>query len=237
MQPTEIPCYGDSGALAAPARHRDFESSSCSRCGVRLSACPRIEFTTTTLTSPGRIKFDPASNDGTDGTRTAGHWKASGRTVCRRDHRFAVRSSARRAGAPRSHLDASSLRNAVLIGAVPGEIAYASMRAMRHGLASVAFEPVRAVPDDSLHSDKRVARIIALAVTAPQSGNTTSSGRRQLEARRAWCDAILDSGRKRFRTTSGGPRSGTSSGTGCPGRWRWRWWDRRQKRSTRMLEP
>jgi hypothetical protein len=67
---------------------------------------------------------------------------------------------------------------------------------MRRGLASVAFEPVWALPTDPFHADKRVARVIGLAAIAPQPANTTSSGRRHLDARRAWCDAILDSGRK-----------------------------------------
>jgi hypothetical protein len=54
---------------------------------------------------------------------------------------------------------------------------------------------VWALPADPLHSDKRVERISALAATPPQP-TTSSSTRRLLEARRGWCDAILDSSRK-----------------------------------------
>jgi hypothetical protein len=88
-----------------------------------------------------------------------------------------------------------------LIGATPGEIVRASRRRtllVREGLASVPFDPVWALPADPLHCNKTTARVIAVADRAPVDDTTMprSVGQQDLQARRAWCDAILDTARK-----------------------------------------
>jgi hypothetical protein len=92
-----------------------------------------------------------------------------------------------------------STRNAVLLGARPGQIVLANMRGsfgVREGIASVPFEPVWALPADPLHSDKHTARVIALAAQVPTTDHMPRCTRREKLARRHWCDAILSSARK-----------------------------------------
>lgn len=97
--------------------------------------------------------------------------------------------------------------NPVLIGATPGEIEFcAPRRDVRAGqcVGFPWFEPVWAIPTDTLHCDKRFARILWIGtprlVTAnEQRPNVCTAERKRRDhvpGVQAWCSAIRMAGRK-----------------------------------------
>jgi hypothetical protein len=94
------------------------------------------------------------------------------------------------------------VNNPVLVGAEPGQIFRCNMRADIQNdalLLFVPFAPVWALPADSLHADKRTARIVPMA--GLQSVRTTpikTSSRRVNRAIFAWCAVIKEAGSKRL---------------------------------------
>ena len=100
--------------------------------------------------------------------------------------------------------------NPVLIGAVPGEIAFCTPRSdVRAGLCIGFpwFKPVWALPGDASHCDKRSSRVLLvgspLPVTEEKEEVVPQDAVRRRQARqgaRAWSNAILTSGRKGLET-------------------------------------
>ena len=92
--------------------------------------------------------------------------------------------------------------NPILIGAMPGEIEVCTRRndvRVGYSVGFPWFEPIWATPYDSLHCDKRTARVLLVgppkpvfdgAPIYPSSGSQT----------RKWCTAIRDAGRKGLQT-------------------------------------
>ena len=122
-----------------------------------------------------------------------------------------------------------SARNSVIIGARPGDIALANMRGalyVSEGIASVSFDPVWALPSNPLLCDKSTARVIAMADQPVEK--ILPSGcmsQEELSARRAWCNAILDTARKRIPNDPDDPEV----------RLRWREYVRRAKALRKRL--
>ena len=95
--------------------------------------------------------------------------------------------------------------NPVAIGERPGEIAGGKVRTDIHPdfcTGFVPFEPIWALPADSYHSDKKVARVVLVgdrrAVQGPKYFSQVN--REQIESIRVWCSAVLAAGRKGLRT-------------------------------------
>jgi hypothetical protein len=96
--------------------------------------------------------------------------------------------------------------NPILIGALPGDYAYAyrasDVRAASF-IASPSFRPVWALPRDPLHCDKRALSILLLYDEKPHVGRrgstpvTNSGDERSIDA---WIRSILDTSRKGLRT-------------------------------------
>ena len=89
--------------------------------------------------------------------------------------------------------------NPVLLGACPGEVFFARPRLDLRGaqcLGLPRFDPVWAIPPDTLLCDKRTNRILLVGESAAAGSSTNrepSSGRRDLKR---WCLLILDANRK-----------------------------------------
>src|SRR3990172_5057323 len=104
--------------------------------------------------------------------------------------------------------------NPILLGAVPGQIHSCGVRGDVR-VASCAgfpwFDPVWAIPANTLRCDKRVARVLLIGGPRPVVGRETPQRvgvlkrpprKRREHARNieAWCSAILTAGRKGLRT-------------------------------------
>lgn len=104
--------------------------------------------------------------------------------------------------------------NPILIGAIPGEIFYC--RVVSDSLGKIAigfppFEPVWAVPGDSLHCDKEAHRILLVGprrdaeplvdIAELREGR---ANRERLKRIRAWCTCVLDANRKGLRLVPDG---------------------------------
>lgn len=97
--------------------------------------------------------------------------------------------------------------NTVLLGSMPGEIEACTARNdVRAGtcIGFPWFEPVWAVPADSMRSDKRTARVLLIGGPRPvdaEPSAASNSQAAQLSGRvSAWCSAIRAAGRKGLQT-------------------------------------
>ena len=93
-----------------------------------------------------------------------------------------------------------SQANPLLLGPEPGQIYLCSVSDERPGSrcpAFAPFDPVWAIPADPLHASKQNARI-QLWGKPFRPSKRLRQGRRAVESIRAWCDAILNCGRKQL---------------------------------------
>jgi hypothetical protein len=84
----------------------------------------------------------------------------------------------------------------LLIGAVPGEIFLCDQARTRSAhLGFAPFAPVWAIPADPLHANKETSRVRLLGKPVPVAVKHVR-GKRAIERVHAWCNAILNCGRK-----------------------------------------
>jgi hypothetical protein len=102
--------------------------------------------------------------------------------------------------------------NPVLIGAEPGQISICSSRLDVRAAACVgfpSFDAVWAIPLDPIRCEKQSNTVLAIGLLRPppSAKKCAAIGRydKYSKAHRAWCDAILNAGRKGLRTDPADP--------------------------------
>jgi hypothetical protein len=116
-----------------------------------------------------------------------------------------VRPSGAAEGGPAFVLAPPAAR--LLLGAAPGEVFLCPARPEEYGSpagAFVPFEPVWAVPDDPLGADKAIARVMLIGKPLGVRPGWQRGGRGSARRVRAWCDVILNCGRKNLAVEPAG---------------------------------